>query len=222
MSVCFQPMAQPLCPLRPHRRSRTKRRMGCQRSCRVGRPSPDLGQFRSGPSPTPGPCCEDATRATPWATTPERRRHKTWTWCCPRRWGWAAPCWTWTQRARNETALCHCAAFRAPRRGPPSLSWRKSSSLERWWSAVGILRNLECQNRQTDNFFGLKLLEGLELGCLPSPQFYNIEPSFVLALEHVRVLERNKSETSRRHRQYSPQFEDSLPTWGLTHCLIFM
>uniref|UniRef100_A0A8D3E393 Mitogen-activated protein kinase kinase kinase n=1 Tax=Scophthalmus maximus TaxID=52904 RepID=A0A8D3E393_SCOMX len=67
------PMAHPVCLLRPHRGSRTKGRREQQRRRR----SPDHGPCRSGPNPTPGPCCEDATRATPWATSPERRRHKT-------------------------------------------------------------------------------------------------------------------------------------------------
>lgn len=128
--ICFQQMVPPLCHLQPRRRSRRKRRMQCQRSPQAGRPFPDHGPCRSGQNPMPGPCCEDATRATPWATTPERGRRRTSTWCCHQRWGWAAPCWTWTQRARNGTALCHCAAFRVLQHDPPSLSWKKSSSHE--------------------------------------------------------------------------------------------
>lgn len=152
-------MARPPCPF--HR----CRRMDAQRGV-LGRPSPDHGRSRSGLNPTPGPCCEDATRATPWAATPERRQRRISPWCFRQRWGWAALCWTWTRRARNETAPCRSAALRVPRGGPPSLSWRKSSSRRSRVLWTKFIHTTQSFPEHMGRMFGLELLEGLEPSCL--------------------------------------------------------
>lgn len=158
-----------------------------QRSPQVGRAAPGHGRCRFGPNPTPGLCCEDATRATPWATTLERGRRKTSTWCCPLRWGWAAPCWTWTRRVRNETARCRSAASRALQHGRLSLSWRKSSSLE----GSQLLLQTRSVLEHTDSVLASN---SWRVSNQAAFFFCNIERRFVLVLGHsdVSVLERNR------------------------------
>lgn len=51
---------------------------------------------------------------------------KTWTWSSPQRSKWAALCWIWTQRVKNETARFPSVEYRAHQVDRLSLNWRKS------------------------------------------------------------------------------------------------